>query len=332
MTAPTVQVFIPTTQKLEDIASVINLWTGTSRNGLKAKVTVFAQTTQNDSWDKDYSMVMDAFSRASPDAYVIICKDTSVSAASPSTILDVIEATIISSQESGNEFDLFYMAAWADRCELYSNKREIGRTGLKLVETVAPNGVQCIMFSPAGVAKFRTVFDSARDPVTDRPLGAALNARITSKTASMATDTTVPPNMQRFYAVTCTPHIIQFDITKAKSEVELMKAMECRDPPKSDPPKPKASASMGLFWFIVVVIIVILLIWALVALGTRYIPTKTVITTTPAIATTAAVPATSTTIYPASTYVAPKVSAIPPPGTVLPVSAYAPTPIVVTSG
>ena len=269
MAVPNVEVFVSSKQSPADIPSVVNMFTGTGTMGLTARVSVIAPT-ERPGCDADYSMVLDAFERASPNAYVVVCKDVATSASPSTEILDTIHRTILAGQQPGDEFDLFFLAGWLDRCDLYTNIREIGAQGLKLVDTVSPNGVLCIMFSPQGRQKFMAAFDPSCNPIVGRPLGQVLNSRVTSRTSASATDTTRPISMQGFFATTCTPHIIVFDVTKRKSDAELLKMSECRDIPVATPPKCKTSSNLGFFWFIVVLIVVILLVWALVKIGTRY--------------------------------------------------------------
>ena len=129
-------------------------------------------------------MAIKAFDEAPPDSFVIICKDTAISSASSATILDVVEATIESSSYPGNQFDLFYLAKWMDRCDQYTNVREVGANGLKLVDTISPNGVLCLMFSPQGVTKFLSSFSPDENPIINQPLGQVLNSRISGKNSS----------------------------------------------------------------------------------------------------------------------------------------------------
>lgn len=270
MALPQVEVFIFTKQNAEDIRSVINLFTGTSTKGLKASsINVMAPNERN-KWDSDYCMVLDAFAKASPDAYVIIAKDTCVSALTSSSIYDVLGESIASCKTDGNQFDIFYLARWLDRCDQYSNIREVSDRGLKIVDTVSPNGVLALMFTPEGRQKFLAAFNPETSPITDRPLGQVLNNRISARTAPGVTDVTRPANMQRFLAATAYPSLITFDITKRTSDAEFLKTVDCRGPPEVVPVKARQSSDMGLFWFIIVVVVVVLLGWALIALGNRF--------------------------------------------------------------
>ncbi|CAH6419445.1 Hypothetical protein POVN_LOCUS731 [uncultured virus] len=295
MSSPsTLEVFIFSKQRPEDIPAAIDLFRGSSPNGLRANITVMVPTERPDV-DPDYSMVLDAFSKAAPQSYVIICKDTSVSSNTSDAILDALEKAIDSGQQPGNAWDIFYLAAWLDRCDQFSNIREINERGLKIVDTVSPNGVQCIMFSPQGRTKFMQAFDPATNPIKDLSLGKVLNSRISSRDAPGAIDTTRPAAMQRFFAATSTPHLVQFDVTKRKTEAELLKATECRSVPSAEPTKTKPSSNMGFFWFIIVVIVVILIAWALIKLAAGYGTTATVV---PVVDTSAVAPTLPlTTLY-----------------------------------
>jgi hypothetical protein len=275
-TPPVIEVFIYSNQDAKNVESVMRIFNGSSSTGLTVSVNVVPLPDAK-GWDADYAMVVDAFKKAQPNSYVIICKDTAVSALTSQTVLDVLERVIQSGLDPANAFDIFYLSKWLDRCDHYTNVRQIGDRGLKLVDTISPNGVLCLMFSPAGRAKFLTSFppvdsgDIKANPITDRPLGQVLNSRIESRTSPSATDPTRPVGTQRFIASTTDINLVEFDISKRANENEMLKTTRCRAvSPTPLQQKARTGPSMGFFWFILIAVIVIILGWALIKIGSRF--------------------------------------------------------------
>lgn len=316
MTTPSVEVFIYSKKAKEDVGPTLRMFNGTSKAGTSPAINLVAPpsaTSRGGSGspsslkgastvDPDYAMLMDALSKATKGSYVIVVKDTAVSAASTQTILDVIDALIASNQQPSTSWDLAYLAKWLDRCDLYTNVRETGDNGLKLVDTVSPNGVLALMLSPAGQAKFLAKYpmtdqgDVKANPIVKQPLGKVLNESISARPD--VSDASRPAALQRFTAVTTTPSLINFDITQRTNDNELLKTNECRSVPQTRPAKAaKASSDMGFLWFILIVIVVVLLAWALIRLGNWYSTPASSMMAAPSGAVTWATPLTST-VYP----------------------------------
>lgn len=261
------EVFIASDKESCDVNSVVSMFNGRSSKGLQAEIEVFVPPKVK-GWDKDYAMLIDVFNKADPSSYTIICKDTAISTSTSETILNVIETAMETCS-----FDLFYLAKWMDRCDQFSNMRDVGDQGMKIVDTVSPNGFLCIMFSPKGKEKFLQVFppfeteDCKANPITKQPLGQVLNSRISMRNSKAYLDESRPTSAKRFSAITCHPSIINFDITKRRHDIETLKTVECREIPKEDTTKTKPSGGLGFFWFIVIVLIVIVLVWAIYKMG-----------------------------------------------------------------
>ena len=135
----------------------INLFQGCPPDDLKVTVSSFAVKNSSDC-DRDFMIVRQALLESYNEdekAYVIVCKDTSISCASSASILDITNQ-VIKRDLKGEDtsFDLYYMAKWFDECNLYTNKCELEGRGIFVADTFNPRGIQCIMFSPRGVNKF----------------------------------------------------------------------------------------------------------------------------------------------------------------------------------
>jgi hypothetical protein len=251
----------------KDIESTVSMFTGISSSGSSINVNIISKYECGDGWDQDYAMVIDAFRRFPEDNFIIICKDTAISSSSSRTILNLIEK-VIGGHLACNEqyFDIFYFCKWMDRCDQFSNYRDGGDHGLKIVDTTSPNGIECMMFSPEGRNKFMREFDPGTHPLKDQRLGLALNTKITDRNSPSLQDS----NVCRFVAQTCHPNIIQFDITKRRNDNELVKTTECRDIPVCKPEREKCSGGLGVFWFIVIILIVAVLAYVVLRLGRKF--------------------------------------------------------------
>lgn len=275
--AERLEVFIYSSKDPQAIEPTIALFTGTPPPTLRCEISVVSPPdchhAEDVKWDPDYAMVVDALRRADKNSYTIICKDTAISALKSETILRTIDQTICMNK-SVRPFDLFYLAKWLDRCDLYSDPVQVGGRGLKVVNTVSPHGILTLMFTPQGRHKFLEVFNPETHPITDRPLGRVLNSRIGDHQ-----DGSADAYLERFIAITATPNIVNFDINARHSDRELVKSAECREIPESLPAASCSSGgttrtNMSLFWFIILVIVIILLAIILVRVGMRWCETS----------------------------------------------------------
>lgn len=257
-----IKVFIISNSPKDSLKSVTSIFDGVSSSG-KTSSTINVVTEQkSDIYDTDYYTLYNLLLSVSDTDYFIFCKDAVVSSSTSKNTLDVIEKTILLNKDS-NRFDLFYLAKWVDRCDQYTNFNTINDTGMKLVDTISPNGVLCIMFSPEGRKKFLEIYNIDTNPILTQTnknkesLGHYLHNRIGLKTNI---DSQLPNLRQKFYAITTTPSLLNFDITKRLNDNELIKTVECRDVPTIEI-KQNSSNNMSFFWFIIIIIGIILIIF-----------------------------------------------------------------------
>jgi hypothetical protein len=221
----------------------------------------------NDTCDHDYQLLIHAFGLTSEkphyeDTYIILCKNTAVSSSDSQIILDVLEHVIEENEHHKNSFDLFYLSKWLDRCDQYSNIKELNH-GLKVINTNSPNGFHCVMFSPRGRHKFLKSYHPDKHPITDRPLAQVLNSRISYKDDK---------HEGVFIATSTTPTLLNYDVTEGRGDPKnTLKTSECRD--THIPTKPtvgKTTSNMGFFWFIIITILIVLAAWFLIKFGFYY--------------------------------------------------------------
>ena len=176
--------------------------------------------------------IWECLSDCDPDAYSLICLDKLVSNCSTNTIYNCFEYLI-----ENVDFDIFYAASWADRCDLYSDVHEI--ENYKIVKTYSPHGTSCLLFSPHGRKKFLEKINPTR---------------------LRSLDFTINSQMDLFEVYTTMPSLVEFDITKRESDLEYVKLCKCREVPNMVRPievERRNTTTLNLFWFILVLIIII---------------------------------------------------------------------------
>lgn len=244
--------------KIENITTT-KLFSDKSSDGLVSASINILNPVVND-YDSDYFLTYTALISSNPEDYVVICKDTAISSSSSQTIFDFMQ-TIINKNisDSNNSFDICYMGKWMDRCNQYTNITDVNSSGLKTANTISPNGILCLMFSPEGRAKFLEIYNINTNPIpvqtaiNNQSLGHHLNGKIGLKTSFS--------NSKKFYAITTIPSIINFDITKRKSDDEFIKTVECRNIQKETKNTDVNNSNMMFFWFIIIILIVIFFVW-----------------------------------------------------------------------
>lgn len=280
----TIEIFISVKDENDpSLTHLVKMFDGSSTSGRTVpSINIIEEQTYNPEFDPDYNLVLDCFSKTTnPNSYTLICKNTAVSVANSQTIFDVLEKAIDSYTENEqNYFDIFYLAKWMDRCDLYTNIRTAGDTGLKIVDTASPNGVLCIMFSPEGRQKFQKIFDPVSAPVlksshtNPKSLGHYLNSLISQDTKT---------NKDKFTAITTVPSLVNFNVTERKNDKELMKTIECREIPKNTADvknkvndtllKSNSSNSnnttMTFWWFLLIIVLILVVAWLLIVFTAR---------------------------------------------------------------
>jgi Ca2+/Na+ antiporter len=266
----------------------------------------------NEKLDPDYAMYYEALKRSNQwdkennisSSFTIVCKDTITSNNSAQTLYDILERAIDLSkgidlfsnppilplegeEEKESNFDLLWMAVHMDDCDHYTNVRDLNETGMKLVDTIEPNGVLCILFTPEGKQKFLSIFDDKVNPIkkgtvtAPRSLGKELNSRINNN----------KNEKDKFRAVTPFPSLVDFNIFARGDNRELIRTVRCKDSTKSknmnlnankttgtidslnskpikvedqNKQQKNNNVSMSFFWFIVVIIIILFIAYFLI--------------------------------------------------------------------
>lgn len=170
-----------------------------------------------------------------PDKYVIIAKDTSVSAATSDTVQKVVSSAI-----NTGGWDVCYLCKWLDRCDLYnfSSAPTVGSQSTvtyDIVNTKYPNGVQAIMFSPNGIAKILglTALPSKQSFL---PLKSSLGSSLTNAIT------------RGDLVATCiVPNLISYDMTAPGTKsTEFYKVNECAVLPPGGMPSRSATTTPGV--------------------------------------------------------------------------------------
>ena len=308
MSLPNYKINVFISVKAEDktkIQHLVRIFYGNSSSGRICNPTITLLEKNhnvNPKFDSDYDFLLDSILKSNkydncecePDeqncfngknpncqsvteSYTIICKDTAISVCTAQTLYDMIEKSIDLSKESKEDFDILYLGKWMDKCDKYTNVRNVGERGLKLVDTVSPNGVLCMMFTPSGKNKFFDTFDPKTNPIlkatlkSPKTLGHYLNSMISNRKENN--------NKTVFYATTFTPNLINFNVIDRINDKELIKTIECQEVPsvktsnikkissiKNLPATPitKKSSNMSFFWFVIVILFVLLAAWIII--------------------------------------------------------------------
>jgi len=185
---------------------------------------------------------------AAPDKPVIILKDNSVSHLTPEQITNRVKSILALTQP----FDIFYLCKWNDRCQLYTNKRNMADTNTFLAQTQAPGGFQAVLITPSGrdIILGQAMMPNNKKFKLDHPLPDQLTHEIFNG---------------HLVAFTETPNIIDFDIRYAMSNADYVKLNECQ--PVKQSSQNVGSSTAAYVWFFIVILAIFLLAWALIRIG-----------------------------------------------------------------
>ena len=98
------------------------------------------------------------------------------------------------------EFDIYYLCKWMDKCEKYSGYRQVGKI-FSSTRTFAPSGLQAIIVNPSF---FETISKYTSD------------AQVLSEISS-----------GKALAFCCLPNAFEFDISQKKENSDLLKLYQC---------------------------------------------------------------------------------------------------------
>lgn len=189
----------------------------------------------------EHKAIGNAFEDSRNDAYVIICKDTTVSSLSPSDLLFRISEVI-----STECFDVMWLAKWMDQCQKHSRIRKISDTGSYVVNTYSPHGTQCLLISPEGKRKLQKQKCDEKTNYSE-----LLNRLVKAG---------------KLKAITFQPSIVSYDVSRARVPLDYVKMCECADPPGTIKPD-LPPAEPNVFIFLIIGIIILISIFILIRFG-----------------------------------------------------------------
>lgn len=243
---PVIEVFVLTHHDVHEgtqHTDVVQAQAIFNANNPEATVTISALQYEFDSSSNtEYEGVKAALVAADPNSYVIVCKDSSVSAISASLLIRRLVEVI-----QNESFDIMWLAKWLDQCQKHVGKRLVGERGMYVTDTYNPHGIQCLMFSPEGREKF----------LCREPLKPEMNL---SEVLAQAVSVRI------FKAITFQPCPISYDISRAEKPVDYVKTCECADPPGVIKPD-RPGSNIGFFIFIAVGVFVAIAIFLLIRFG-----------------------------------------------------------------
>ena len=203
----------------------------------------FVGTQAENGWSRDFSIMIRALKLVETDAkFVIICRDEAVSNVSPNDLLEVVYSCMRNYEN--HPFDLLYLSKWLDRCDLHANARNVG--AVRVVETLEPHGLCCLMLSPSGISKFLSTWNPELNPHVG---------------ASLDDDLSLAISEGKFIALTTSPNLVSFDTQKRKNDKDFEKTHECVVIDVRDRKETKREQGLGMLWFVVTMIVIILVIW-----------------------------------------------------------------------
>ncbi len=166
-----------------------------------------------------------------PEDFILILKDSSVTHASSGSIESIIQKIIIS-----GKWHLCYLCKWMDRCDIYSDKKEIHGRSAILAKTQAPHGIQALLISPEGrqilIGEKPMKNGKLMNVKTDLSDSLSSTFGLSGPFGSMNSILTEFILKGYLEAICVVPNLFDFDITKATKNSDYLKAMECLPPPK----------------------------------------------------------------------------------------------------
>lgn len=187
------------------------------------------------------------------DNYFIIIKDNSVSVATPEKIANVVRKAI-----KVGGWDIFYLSDWQDDCSQFTPNNMTDLGDLAMAKTKYAQGLQAVLISP----------DGRRMLMGEKPMR---NGKVIQYNDSISNTLSNAALSGGINAATVVPNLINYDITKAKSAADYLKAQQCATPANLVNNKPITSyaannltgSNNNVWWWIAGLIILILIIWAI---------------------------------------------------------------------
>ncbi len=207
-----------------------------------------------DSINHDYVRLMKLLELSDCETFVIYIRSTTTTILESNDLIlniyNLIEKYNNSNEDCKSKFDLFYLTKWVDRCDQYTVVGKLENSNVDVVETVRPNGLQAILFSPSGAERIK---NSLAEPI---------NYAVSLALTQLIADGTL-------LALTTPVSLMSYDVSAATKEIDYVKSHECANLP-CDKGKPTSQGSnMSLFVFIVILIIVIAIFYFLITMVSK---------------------------------------------------------------
>lgn len=206
-----------------------------SGNTFDASITPLASKTRDE-------LISEAIKQTGDDAYVLCAFDKLKTSLSSSEIYNVLEFATENIQ-----FDIFYLTLYADRCR-FSND-EYTYNNLDIKRTISPHGTECILISPNGIKKMKSM-----PQLTE---GRSWDYFLNAKGEEMMLYSSYPP-------------LVMVDISKRNKDADLIKSTVCREEINEKNPielSRRYSGNMNLFWFFIIVVFILFIAAMLISLG-----------------------------------------------------------------
>ena len=168
----------------------------------------------------------------------IIIKDTSVSHVdSSASMRNRIETALTKAPKAG----VFFLCRWDDDCD---KMQTIDATHPNLKWTIAPHGVQAVMYRPA-----------TRDLLLSKDHGVDPTKEVFSSYLTRQV------NERKIMAATFTPNLVHFDPTLATSAKDFARLNECATPQTTT----TTTNWTVIFWAVIIAILVFAVAWFLLS-------------------------------------------------------------------
>lgn len=184
-----------------------------------------------------------------PHANTFILKDSSVTHINSHDLEDIFKKL-----PDIDRFHLCYFCKWLDRCDLYTNKKELGKTSI-IAKTQAPHGIQALLITK-----------ECRDILLGK-VQLKNKSYFEIKKDSSLSNTLTEHILKGHLTATCVvPNIFDFDLTRATKINDYYKTFECLPPPsvgiseKDQATNKFASYAVMIFLLLLIIVGIYLLV------------------------------------------------------------------------
>lgn len=180
------------------------------------------------------------------DTPIIIIRDTSVS------ISENTVSTVLRSINLNDEYDIFYLCKWHDRCDLFRTVSKFDGNG-RIVQTSHPFGIQAMILSPSGISILRG----------DRSMknGVKFSMNMDGCLSEQLAQQIYKGNIT---AYTTDPNLFEFNVEYATRNSDMKKRQECLDPPIEEIQANNYSRMWSYIILFLIVLIIAICIYTIV--------------------------------------------------------------------